>query len=281
MIAKVIVAGADREQAASRLADALDRIEIDGVTTNLDLLRRVLRHDGFRRAEIDTGFLARHAGDLLAPTPSASRAVAAAAVHTALAAEAPCAEPADPYSPWALATAWRLNGDGYQDFELREGETVHRLRAHPRADGTFRLDFPDGSVEIGVREAADGTVLVSLDGATLRLRTRRDGDIIAVHGAGIDHRFVLIDILAASSGADADLGRIAAPMPGRVVDIAVEAGARVAKGDLLVTVEAMKVQFRITAPAEGTVDALRCAAGDLVEEGAELVAFTQDEAAPS
>ncbi|MGE3936988.1 MAG: acetyl-CoA carboxylase biotin carboxyl carrier protein subunit, partial [Rhodospirillaceae bacterium] len=65
---------------------------------------------------------------------------------------------------------------------------------------------------------------------------------------------------------------------GIVVAVHVAAGDRVTKGQPLVVLEAMKVEHTIRAPADGTVEAVRCAVGDQVAEGAELVAFVPDPA---
>ena len=62
-------------------------------------------------------------------------------------------------------------------------------------------------------------------------------------------------------------------MPGRIVSVHTEAGAKVTKGDVLMVLEAMKVQMRLTAPRDGTVASIRAQPGELVEEGVELVTF--------
>ena len=68
-----------------------------------------------------------------------------------------------------------------------------------------------------------------------------------------------------------DTGTLASPMPATVVDVRVAAGDRVSRGDVLVTVEAMKMELPIVAPRDATVTAVRCARGDLVQAGAPLV----------
>ncbi|HEX9750867.1 MAG TPA: biotin/lipoyl-containing protein [candidate division Zixibacteria bacterium] len=68
---------------------------------------------------------------------------------------------------------------------------------------------------------------------------------------------------------------VRAPMTGRVITVAAKAGARVAKGDLLVVLEAMKMEYRLTAPHDGIVEAVHCAEGELVDLGASLVTLTQ------
>jgi len=73
----------------------------------------------------------------------------------------------------------------------------------------------------------------------------------------------------AKGSATAD--ELRAPMTGRVVQVAAEKGATVKEGDLLVTIEAMKMEFKLVAPEDGVVEEVRCAAGDRVDLGDLLV----------
>jgi len=70
---------------------------------------------------------------------------------------------------------------------------------------------------------------------------------------------------------DSGSGSLAAPMPGRVIKLFVETGAKVKKGQPLLILEAMKMEHTITAPADGTVKEIHYAAGEQVLEGAELI----------
>ena len=83
----------------------------------------------------------------------------------------------------------------------------------------------------------------------------------------------VVDPLAPPSAVDEGGGKIVAPMPGRVVSVAVAAGQQVARGEVLLVLEAMKVQMRLAAPRDGVVAAVNAVAGDLVDDGAELVVF--------
>lgn len=67
---------------------------------------------------------------------------------------------------------------------------------------------------------------------------------------------------------------LAAPMPGTVIDVAVGVGQQVRAGDLLLTLEAMKMELPIRAPRDGVVSAIRCAPGELVQPGPPLVELT-------
>ncbi|MBN9509413.1 MAG: acetyl-CoA carboxylase biotin carboxylase subunit [Alphaproteobacteria bacterium] len=278
MIAKLIAHGADRPDAVRRLARALDDYEIAGVQTNLGLLRAIVRHPAFRAGGVDTGFIATHAADLMQPPAPPPRAALAAAVHRLLADARP---DGDTHSPWALRTAWRLNGDGYQDFHLLAGETALMLRAHLHRDGNFRLDLPDGAAPDGAADVAvgpgdDGAVCLALDGMQVRARVLRSGPALTVLLRGEAHALTYVDPLAPAREAAAGGDRIVAPMPGRVLEIAA-AGRAVRRGEVVVVLEAMKVQMRLPAPRDAVIAAVGCARGDLVEDGAELVSFVPAE----
>jgi 3-methylcrotonyl-CoA carboxylase alpha subunit len=267
MIAKLIAHGADREEARRRLLRALSATAVAGVRTNLPLLRAIAAHPAFAAARLDTGFIARFP-DLLAVAPGAPPAALAAAVLRLLRDE-PSTDPADPHSPWGRADAWRLNGEGWQDFALVDGEATHALRAHLGA--VTALDLPEGRVAIeGARWGGDAVSFI-LGGVAARATVLREGDAITVIMDGTTHDLRHLDPRAPSGEADSAGGRVVAPMPGRVLQILVRPGDTVARGAVLLVLEAMKVQMRITAPAEGVVAAIRCAIGDLVEDGAELV----------
>jgi len=294
MIAKLIVRGEDRAEAVQRLAGALAEYEVVGVQTNLGLLCAIAAHPAFARAELDTGFIARHADALLpslasadvapadaagdAPGDAAETAIWAAAALAVLAdrrarAMAEAASSADPWSPWNVADAWRMNGDGYQDLVLRRGEAAVTLRAHPADDGTYRLDLPSGSMHAEAAEAADTGMTLRLDGVLHRLRVvRRDGELVVIL-RGRNHVVHLIDPLAPPRREDVGSDLVTAPIPARVARILVEPGAVVRRGAPLVVLEAMKMELTLFAPADGTVAAVRHAVDDMVEEGTELVTF--------
>jgi 3-methylcrotonyl-CoA carboxylase alpha subunit len=81
------------------------------------------------------------------------------------------------------------------------------------------------------------------------------------------------DGLARRPGAEIDAGRLVAPVHGRVLEVLVSAGAQVKRGQVLMLLECMKLEYRVTAPANGTVEALHFVAGDVVEDGVQLLTF--------
>ncbi len=275
MLAKIIAHGPDRATALRRLDRALANAAVAGIQTNLPLLRGIAAHPDFRQGAVDTGFIARHAASLLAPPGPAPRAALAAAALRLLR-DAARPDPADPHSPWGQASAFRLNGTGYQDFALGEGEAVAKLRLHPGV--TPRIDLPDGPAEVAEPAWAGDRLEMVLDGQARRAIVLREGAALTVLLDGATQELRLIDPGAASDTIAEGGGRVLAPMPGRVLQILVAEGQAVARGAVLLVMEAMKVQMRIAAPADGLVRSLRCRVGDLVEDGHELVLLEPAEA---
>jgi 3-methylcrotonyl-CoA carboxylase alpha subunit len=268
MIAKIIAAGEDRATALRRLQRALAGTELAGLRSNLPLLRAIAAHPEFAAGAVDTGFIGRHAEALLAPPPAASRVALAAAVLRLLRDE-PVLDPADPHSPWGEASAWRLNGSGWQDLWLFDGDASVTLRAHLGA--TITLDLPDGAATIADAAWAGDALRFTLDGRAEGATVLRDGAALSIIHRGVTQELRWQDPRAPAGDERAGSGRILAPMPGRVLDVLVAPGEAVLRGAVLLVLEAMKVQMRLTAPADGSIAAILCAPGDLVEDGAELV----------
>ena len=174
----------------------------------------------------------------------------------------------DVHSPWGSTTAWRLNGSGSQDVMLRYAGQDIALRLRPGPEGAIEMAV-DGQ-PLTVRREGDALLV---DGVRRRVPVVRDGDTLLVLVDGTAWALDLVDLMAPPrievSGGD----RLVAPMPGRIVSLHTEAGAKVAKGDVLLVLEAMKVQMRLTAPRDGIVEQVRADTGDLVEDGADLVVF--------
>ncbi|WP_029006602.1 acetyl/propionyl/methylcrotonyl-CoA carboxylase subunit alpha [Azorhizobium doebereinerae] len=278
MIAKIIAAGADRAEAVGRLCAALAATEVVGLATNRSFLAAIAGHPAFAAAELDTGFIARHAADLLpAPEPVDDRILALAALSILLEearVSAAAADPADPFSPWGLAPGWRLNRAAHVDLTFSDQGARIAVRAHYKASG-FVLDLPGGPLAVEGAREADGTLAARLDGVRLKARVVRSGMKLTVFAGGLERTVEFVDPRVASIDATGTAGRLVAPMPGTVIRVAVEPGQAVLKGAALVVVEAMKMEHTVTAPRDGVVQAVNFAVGDLVDEGAELLVLDE------
>jgi 3-methylcrotonyl-CoA carboxylase alpha subunit len=277
MIAKVIAWGEDRATARRRLAAGLAQYRIAGLVTNRDFLLRLLSHPAFVAAAFDTGFIERHRAELLPPPAPAPRlALAAASLALLLDEAAAGAGSGDPCSPWHRRDFWRLNGDTYRDMRWAEGETQRVVRAYYRGE-RYRLEIDGEASDAGASRRPDGDLAVDLDGVRAEFAVLRQGSEVTVAGDDGSWRLLYIDPLAPRTAEEAGGGRLSAPMPGKVAQVLVTCGAKVKRGQALMVLEAMKMEHTITAPADGTVERVDYAPGDLVEEGAELIAFATPE----
>ena len=287
MIAKLIVWGEDRPAAVRQMAAALAEYEVVGVTTNLGLLRAIAAHPAYATGELDTGFIARHATNLMTAAPEtddSDAAIWAAAALTVVndqrvAIKAAAEATGDPWSPWAEVDAWRMNGEGYQDLHFRRGDSpTVTLRTRPLPDGSFRLDLPAGSMHAEML-ADDAGARLLLDGVVRRLQVVRRGAELTVIIAGRNHALIQEDPLAPPRTETAGDERVTAPIPGRIARVMAQPGDIVEKNAPLVVIEAMKMELTLRAPRDGKIAKVFRAVDEMVEEGAEIVTFVSEERA--
>jgi 3-methylcrotonyl-CoA carboxylase alpha subunit len=279
MIAKLIVHGADRAAALARLAQALREVEVAGVTTNVAFLQRVVASRAFRQGELDTGLIERNREELLSSRDSIQADLLAVAAYAELAEEERAAREraqrsGDPHSPWHSVDGWRLNEESHHDFVFVEGGQAHAVRVVFRGQSLlFRAG--DAEFALSAETLEDGRLLMRLDNRAFAARAVRDAGDWHVFSGGEYRRLALKEPL---QGIDEDTrsGSLAAPMPGRIVQVMTQAGASVKRGEALLILEAMKMEHTITAPADGVVKEVHYAAGEQVLEGALLIALEQD-----
>jgi 3-methylcrotonyl-CoA carboxylase alpha subunit len=273
MIAKLIVRGADRPAALARLRQALAEIEIAGLTTNVAFLRRVAASRAFVAGELDTGLIERNRSELFLKNEITNEMLAAAAfaelAEEERAAQERAAASGDPYSPWHRVDGWRLNEDSHHDFVFLDGEAQHPVRLL-FLEGGLRTIVNGASHALSGERLPEGRLLVRLDGRAFKARAVREGQDWHVFCEG-DYRRLSLKQELAGLDADARVGSLAAPMPGRIIQVLTKIGTKVSKGEPLLILEAMKMEHTITAPADGVVKEIHYAAGEQVLEGAELI----------
>ncbi|OCZ65364.1 3-methylcrotonyl-CoA carboxylase [Achromobacter xylosoxidans] len=280
MIAKLIVHGADRDQARARMLQALAQTQAVGVQTNVAFLSRLMRDSAFAAADLDTGLIERQRATLLpepVPADAATLALATAAVLASQGQTQSAPQAAAPADPWDTRDGWRLGGRYQRTLQwVDNGETRHVTVARQGADWT--LDSGDGARPFAWRaEDHNGparVLRITLDGRERAGTVVLHADKAHVFGDGGARVLDLYDPLAHAQDTQGDHGGgLTAPMPGKIISIAVKAGDSVAKGQPLLVMEAMKMEHTISAPADGKVEELFYAVGDQVTEGAELVSI--------
>ena len=270
MIAKLIVHGATRDEALARLDAALAQTHIVGVQTNVQFLRGILATESFAQANLDTALIERERAVLFDREPLGLPLAAAASIARTLLDERATGTP----DPFSQRDGWRSLGTTARIFAFEfRGETQTATLRY-RHDGALTLDVGGANGASGplvIGRLPNGQIELAFNGArhTLDVYERQGAaHVFADKGAT---RIVAIDRLAHAGDSQAEGGRLTAPMPGKVVSFAVKAGDKVAKGQPLAVMEAMKMEHTIAAPADGEVAELLFAPGDQVSEGAELL----------
>ena len=266
MLAKLICWAPDRRTAAARLAAALAGAEIDGLVTNRDFLARLLRSGPFAAGETDTGLLDRELGlaePLVGPTSSPG--------YLAAAALAAMAERRDEARVLGFVPpGFRNNFSAPQRvaFATAAGEEVEVSYALRR--GGAEIAVAGAPLEgVHVHGLTPDEVDLELAGVRRRYRVRRRGHVHHVNGPDGQLDLRELPRYPGSEGALAE-GALVAPMPGRVIRLAVTEGAAVEAGSVVAVLEAMKMEHELLAPAAGTVAAVHVAEGDQVDAGAAL-----------
>jgi len=277
MLAKVIAHAPSRTEAALRLALALERFTIAGLVTNRDHLVNVLRSAEFLSGDTTTEFVERV--DVARRRVPSKAEVAYAAVACALQA-AVLRSAAEAHVP-GVAAAWRnsVMPPERVGFEQQDaGEVLVEYR--PGRDGSFVVAtnlWGEGERRAVVRAAGPARVDVELDGRRLYARVTRAGRRVWCDLTGASIELDELSRFPEEVEADDVAGGLAAPMPGKVTSVLAEVGAKVAEGELLLLVEAMKMEHRIVAPHAGVVAEVRARAGDQVESGDLLVVIEADD----
>jgi len=282
MMAKLIAWDVDREGARRRLVEALGRVEVVGVANNAAFLKAIVSHPAFIAGEIDTSFVAVHREQLLAPTDVDRERLLAAATCSILLQHQQAAEEwarisGDPYSPWHATDAWRLNTVARRELRFLHRGAEQRVIVHFGGDG-IHLDFGAGLRVFAIERNVDGAMRIDLDGRRFDATVVRQGESFTVFCDGGVERLDVVDPLAAAEAIEAPSGQLTAPMPGRIVQLYIEPGRKVKRGEVLLVLEAMKMEHNILAPADGIVESLDLALGDLVEEGMTLLSLAIESA---
>jgi acetyl-CoA/propionyl-CoA carboxylase biotin carboxyl carrier protein len=276
MLAKVIAWAPTRDEALDRLDRALAGTSVLGVGTNVAFVRALLADRDVRAGNLDTGLVDRRLPELVVPTASADD-VAAAVVLGALAADA--LGPTDG-SAFGRLVGWRLGGPTWVRHALRvDGEPVE---LQVRGDATAAsLRHADGT-ESTVRAVLDGHVLrLSVDDSTTTWTWARDdrGTWVGRDGAAWVVREQPVG-RAAAGATGANAGPLVSPLPGTVTAVHVSVGDAVAAGQPVVTVEAMKMEHVVRAPAPGVVAELAARVGETVPLEAVLARLEPVEGGP-
>lgn len=310
MISKLIVYGDNRQEANDKLISALKQYQIAGVPTNIDFMIKCAQHPVFQEAgAIDTGFLEDYAEDVsvdedsMEPS-SQGKALAAFAVllqlENRVGVEDLQSARQSASTPWSsYMGSWRMGGlEGRRKINLVIPERDSSLECWSNADGSFDIGVPsdnDGMEYFNVAGVLDLScrMNVVLNGskrisATTAMNSNMEDGTIGVHlwpeGPGEEYSIALevenplVPAAHEGEGARALHGLVKAPMPGKIVRINANVGDVVQAGDVVIVMEAMKMEHSVQATRDGTVVELGYSVGDIVSDRAVLAVIDDEEA---
>ncbi len=249
MLAKLIVHRADRANSIADLAAALSGFQTWPVRTNVRFLAQILTHDVFANAAHDTGFIEQNIDQLISGRLDGMQIAHQVALHE-IAGFAPLT-----HDPWGAKNGWRVNGPSVFVRRVQIADDIFETRiaggAHPK------LSINGTSMPVGPPAGE----LVSVKGK----------QILFLGGEGYEIALAAMD---GHETLTSTQNKILAPMPGKILEVRTKLGAKVKTGDVLVVMEAMKMEHGLKAPCDGVVSIFSAAVDEQVREGAVLAEIT-------
>ena len=284
MIAKLIVWDENREKSLQRLAKALAEYRISGVTTNIDFLYNLATCPPFVEQDIDTSFIEKHHDKIFhCDAQVIADELPMAALYIVLAdaenARQMAAQTTDPYSPWNMTNAWRLNEAHIHQLTLAHNDIEYPVVVEQKRQGTdsyYLISVGDKTYDCQGRINGN-TLHFSYNGHRSSATIAQDNHQISLYRQNGAFNFTHVQPDCGEHDSQENQNGLVAPMNGTMVSVLVKAGETVTKDQPLMIMEAMKMEHTIKAPNNGTVESLYYAEGEMVDGGSELLSFTAEE----
>jgi geranyl-CoA carboxylase alpha subunit len=262
MIAKLIGFGATRDEARRKLIHGLEQAVAFGVTTNQAFLAACLAHPAFVSGEATTAFIAKYREELLAPRRDVALDAALAALLL--------------YVTDAKAPPWRSGRSLAATFPLplrsEFDSGIHDLEIVRERDGGYVASSDGAAHRFEIDDLSCDTLRFRSNGLAESARFLRAGDRLHILHRGITLSVRDLTLAApATTAATGSDGKVRAAMNGRVVAVLVKPGERVAAGQPVMTLEAMKMEHVHSAPIAGVVSAIDVVEGEQVTTGKVVV----------
>ncbi|MEC4764199.1 acetyl/propionyl/methylcrotonyl-CoA carboxylase subunit alpha [Mycobacterium sherrisii] len=257
MLSKVIACGADRDEALAELDRALAQTTILGVQTNIEFLRFLLSDARVRAGDLDTALLEERLPDF-SPLPAPDDVLAAGGLYRqwALARRAQG-------NPWAQPSGWRGGGCTAPVRTAMRTPLRTETVAVWGLPSAAEVQVGDGQIFSATIEVERRTCTVTLDGLRSEYRWAQADRHLWIADERGTWQLREADEVKIHRAADDRQAEILSPMPGSVIAVQADSGAEVSEGDVVVVVEAMKMEHSLTAPVGGRVE-LFVAVGDQV-----------------
>ncbi len=272
MLAKVIVHAPTRREAALRLARVLETTRIQGLTTNRDFLVSVLKAPGFLAGDTTTDFI-----DRVNPprvfVPQAAQLIEAA-IAVAMRAQGDRRDRARVLE--TIPSGWRNTLMPPETVSYLAGDREITIQYRSQRDGSFLITAEDATHRVWIKSRQGNRISLEVDNRRLAFTVTPHRNLWLVHGPSGQ-----IEMTELPRFPDLEregvAGGLVAPMPGNVLATHVATGDAVEKGQLLLILEAMKMEHRISAPTTGIVEELKVQVGDQVANGELLIILAEEE----
>ena len=268
MISKLTARASNRQEALRCLKGALEQYQIAGLTTNLSFLHAISHHPSFMMGQIDTHFLDDHGSALVSTTTRMESELVALACALILTRREEDAYPeagADAFSPWAATDGFRLNEDGFDVLQFRQGKEQLDVTVHFSLDART-LDWKDQGATIRDVEMDENRISAVIDGTRVEgFHVQEEDRIWIMRNANTLKLEIRQHEASTESGGMSD-GSVRSSIPGKVTAILVASGDAVEAGQPLLTVEAMKMEHTLVSPRKGTVGPFDIRVGQQIVE---------------
>jgi 3-methylcrotonyl-CoA carboxylase alpha subunit len=267
MLAKMIAWAPTREAALERLNRGLEQTDVRGIVTNIPFLSALVTHPKVRTNAIDTGFIERELVGLTSTVAAPGDFELCAVVAAILADEQRAAR--ETSSPWQ-SFGWMPVGRRQRVFAFRVGHGAEQKVTLTYGNGpaTTTIGGRDFAFELSALE--DGHFDLTLDGVKSRVSAVVEGHELYLRTRNGRFELHWVDPFGGETEEQTGEDKIVAPLPGTVVAILAQEGAKLEKGDAILTLEVMKMEQTLRAPFAGVLKAVKCKVGDIVQEGIEL-----------
>jgi 3-methylcrotonyl-CoA carboxylase alpha subunit len=271
MLAKVIAWAPTREGAIAKLDRGLEEMDVRGIVTNVPFLSALVTHPAVRANAIDTGFIERELKNLTAEKDGPSEFELCAAVAVIVNEEQKTARKGA-HSPWQTF-GWMPVGRRRRVFSFRQGHGAEQRITLSYGSGPSMLCFGDNEYAFAISSSDDVGFDLALNGIKSRVRAVIEGDELYLRTRNGRFDLHWVDPFGGQTEELVGEDKIVAPLPGTVVALLAEEGAKLEKGAAILVLEVMKMEQTLRAPYAGVVTKLKCKVGDIVREGAELAEF--------
>ena len=264
MVAKVIAYGEHRDGAIRRLDYALSQLQLLGLKNNIAFLRRVLTHPDHMAGDMTTRFIQEHPDLLQESDAPLMTAMIAAAVAQQAQGTKNSANPLQNY--------WRNNPFRPIRETFKHGSSEHTVLLSPQREGQYQAQIGEQAFDVQVWTYENEVLSLSIDGYRQHVTLAHGNDQTRwIFVNGYTTMLTWVSPLPEGGRARIAEGSLHAPMPGQIRAVNVTVGQQVKEGDVLVILEAMKMEHRIKAPYAGQVAALHYQVGQSVQADAVLL----------